>query len=211
MKVNEIFFSVQGESSYAGRACAFVRLTGCNLRCSYCDTIHAYEEGEEKTIEQVVDAVAAYPTKLVEVTGGEPLLQAETPALVEALANRGYNVLIETNGSVSIEGLDHRASAIMDLKCPGSGMSEQMLWDNLDLLRPHDEIKFVLTDRTDYEWAAEIVEKHRLDEKHAVHMASAYGMLEPKLLAAWILEDGRDVRLQLQLHKYIWPGVERGV
>jgi 7-carboxy-7-deazaguanine synthase len=211
VKVNEIFFSVQGESSYAGRACAFVRLTGCNLRCSYCDTQHAYEEGEEKTVEQVLDAVAAYPTKLVEVTGGEPLLQAETPALVETLADRGYGVLIETNGSVSIEGMDHRASAIMDLKCPGSGMSEQMLWDNIDLLRPHDEVKFVLMDRTDYEWAVDVVEKHRLDEKHAVHMAPAYGVLEPRLLAAWILEDDRDVRLQLQLHKYIWPGVERGV
>lgn len=211
MKVNEIFFSIQGESTYAGRACAFVRLTGCNLRCSYCDTRHAYEEGEERTIEQVVDAVAAYPTRLVEVTGGEPLLQAETPALVEALANRGYEVLIETNGSMSLKGMDHRVSAIMDIKCPGSGMSGRMLWDNIDLLRPHDEVKFVLTDRTDYEWAVEIDEEHRLHERLVVHMAPAYGVLEPKLLAEWILEDGRNVRLQLQLHKYIWPGVERGV
>ena len=211
MKVNEIFFSIQGESTYAGLPCAFVRLTGCNLRCSYCDTTHAYDEGEEKTLDVVVEALTAHPTKLVEVTGGEPLLQPETPALLTALADRGKSVLIETNGSVSLEGIDPRATAIMDVKCPGSGMSDRVMWDNIDLLKPRDEVKFVLTDRTDYEWALEVIERYRLSGKHKVHLSPAFGVLEPRRLASWILEDGLDARLQLQLHKYIWPDVERGV
>lgn len=211
MKVNEIFFSIQGESTYAGLPCAFVRLTGCNLRCSYCDTTHAYDEGDEKTLDVVVEALTAYPTKLVEVTGGEPLLQPETPALLSALADRGKSVLIETNGSVSLEGIDPRVTAIMDVKCPGSGMSGRVMWENIGLLQPRDEVKFVLTDRTDYEWALEVIEKYRLSEKHKVHLSPAFGVLEPKRLAGWILEDGLDARLQLQLHKYIWPDIERGV
>lgn len=211
MKVNEIFFSIQGESTYAGLPCAFVRLAGCNLRCSYCDTTHAYDEGDEKTLDVVVEALTAYPTKLVEVTGGEPLLQPETPALLTALADRGKSVLIETNGSVSLEGIDPRVTAIMDVKCPGSGMSGRVMWENIGLLQPRDEVKFVLTDRTDYEWALEVIEKYRLSEKHKVHLSPAFGVLEPKRLASWILEDGLDARLQLQLHKYIWPDIERGV
>ncbi len=211
MKVNEIFHSIQGESSYAGLACAFVRLTGCNLRCSYCDTKHAYEEGEERTIEQVLEAVERFPTKLVEVTGGEPLLQDETPALVTALADRSRKVLIETNGSVPLAGIDDRATVIMDLKCPGSGMSERMLWENLERVRPHDEIKFVLTDRADYDWALDVVKTYGLPGRHIVHMSPAHTVLEPQRLASWILEDGLGVRLELQLHKYIWPRVERGV
>jgi len=211
VKINEIFFSIQGESSYAGLPCAFVRLTGCNLRCTYCDTRHAYEEGEERTIEQVIEAAEGFPTGLIEITGGEPLLQEETLSLVAALAERTRKVLIETNGSVSLRGIDARATAIMDIKCPGSGMSGRMLWDNLDRLRSHDEIKFVLTDRADYDWATGIIRKHRLLERHIVHMSPAYGIMEPRRLASWILEDGLGVRLQLQLHKYIWPGVERGV
>jgi 7-carboxy-7-deazaguanine synthase len=221
MKINEIFFSIQGESSYAGLPCVFIRLTGCNLRCSYCDTTHAYEEGEEKTIEQVIDAIARFPANLVEITGGEPLLQNETPALISTLAEREYRVLLETNGSLPLRDIHETATAIMDIKCPGSGMSGEVLWDNLGLLRAHDEIKFVLTDRTDFEWASEIIEQHRLQEKHLVHISPAYGVLEPGQLAAWMLDsrliassasdDPGNVRLQLQLHKYIWPGVERGV
>ena len=211
MKVNEIFYSIQGESTYAGLPCAFVRLTGCNLRCGYCDTTHAYDEGEERTLDQTLEAVAAYPTRLIEVTGGEPLLQSETPALVTALTEKGYNVLIETNGSVSLDGLDPRATVIMDIKCPGSGMSDRVLWDNIDLLKPRDEVKFVLTDRVDYDWAAEVVKKYGLTGKHKVHLSPAVGALEPKRLAGWMLEDGIEARLQLQLHKRIWPGVERGV
>ncbi|UCD56289.1 MAG: radical SAM protein [Candidatus Hydrogenedentota bacterium] len=216
MKVNEIFFSIQGESTYAGLPCAFVRLTGCNLRCSYCDTTHAYDEGEEQTVDQVLDTVARFPTGLVEITGGEPLLQPETPSLVAALADRGYEVLIETNGTVSLDGIDGRARTIMDIKCPGSGMSGHVLWGNLNLLRSHDEIKFVLTDRIDYEWAFDIVEKYRLHEKHVVHLSPAFGVLEPHQLASWMLASPRpegrlNMRLQLQIHKYIWPRVERGV
>ncbi len=216
MKINEIFFSIQGESTYAGLPCAFVRLTGCNLRCSYCDTRYAYEEGEEQTPEQVIDAVTRFPTGLVEITGGEPLLQPETLALVTALADRRYKVLLETNGSVSLQGIDARATTIMDIKCPGSGMSEHMLWDNLGLLRPRDEVKFVLIDRADYDWAVEIMEEHRLYEKHTVHLSPAFGVLEPSELASWMLaspapNDVSNVRLHLQLHKYIWPRVERGV
>jgi 7-carboxy-7-deazaguanine synthase len=211
VKINEIFFSIQGESSYAGLPCAFVRLTGCNLRCGYCDTKHAYEEGREQATEQVIEAVSRFPTKLVEVTGGEPLLQEETLSLVTAFTERGYKVLIETNGTVSLQGIDARATVVMDIKCPGSGMSGHMLWDNVDLLRPHDEVKFVLTDRDDYDWASGIIEERKLVGKHIVHLASAYSVLDPRLLASWILEDGLDARLQLQLHKYVWPNVERGV
>jgi 7-carboxy-7-deazaguanine synthase len=211
LKVNEIFFSIQGESSYAGFPCAFVRLAGCNLRCSYCDTAYAYEQGEEKTTGSVAEALTRFPARLVEITGGEPLLQSETKPLITALADSGRVVLIETNGSLSLEGIDARATVIMDIKCPGSGMSERMLWDNVALLRPRDEIKFVLTDRADYEWALGIVRSRRLDEKHVVHLAPAFGILEPGSLAAWMLEDKVNVRLQLQLHKYIWPHVQRGV
>ncbi len=216
MKVNEIFFSIQGESSYAGFPCAFVRLTGCNLRCSYCDTQYAYDEGDERAIEHVITAVERMPTRLVEITGGEPLLQSETHSLVTTLADRGYKVLIETNGSIPIRGIDPRATVIMDIKCPGSGMSEHVLWDNLDVLTPKDEVKFVLTDRADYEWALDIIGKNRLVGKQAVHLSPAFGLLEPRQLASWMLESralkqNPNVRLQLQLHRYIWPSVERGV
>jgi len=216
LKVNEIFFSIQGESSYAGIPCAFVRLTGCNLRCSYCDTRYAYDEGDERTLEQVLDAVERLPAGLVEITGGEPLLQPETHSLAIALADRGYKVLIETNGSISVVGRDVRAKVIMDVKCPGSGMSGHILWENLEALAPGDEVKFVLTNRADYEWALEIMEKYRLRANKAVHLSPAFGLLEPRQLASWMLESPQlkhslNVRLQLQIHKYIWPSVERGV
>ncbi len=216
MKINELFVSIQGESSYAGLPCAFVRLTGCNLRCRYCDTQYAYDEGDERTIEDVMDAVKRMPAGLVEITGGEPLLQPEAHVLVATLADSGYKVLIETNGSAPIRGIDARATIIMDIKCPGSGMSEHMLWDNLDVLKAKDEIKFVLMDRADYEWALDIMGNYRLFGKHVVHVSPAFGFLEPRLLASWMLESPElkrnlNVRLQLQLHKYIWPSVERGV
>jgi 7-carboxy-7-deazaguanine synthase len=211
VKISEIFFSIQGESTRAGFPCAFVRLTGCNLRCSYCDTAYAYEDGDERTVEQVIEAVSGFPTTLVEITGGEPLLQEETRSLAAALVARGCAVLIETNGTVPVDGIDPGAVLIVDIKCPGSGMAEHVRWENLDLLRPHDEIKFVLTDRADYEWALGVVEKHRLHEKQAVLLSPAYGVLEPRQLAEWMLADGTPARLQLQLHRYIWPDVERGV
>ncbi len=211
MKVNEIFFSIQGESSYAGLPCAFVRLAGCNLRCTYCDTAYAYEHGDELTIGQVVEAVFRFPAKLAEITGGEPLLQTQARSLVTALANGGWVVLIETNGSLSLEGIDERAIIVMDIKCPGSGMSERMLWDNIRLLKQRDEVKFVLTDRDDYEWAVGVIKSKRLNERHKVHLSAAFGILEPSRLAGWMLEDALDVRLQLQIHKYIWPHARRCV
>jgi 7-carboxy-7-deazaguanine synthase len=216
LKIHEIFFSIQGESTYAGLPCAFVRLSGCNLRCSYCDTRHAYEEGDELSMGRIIEEVARYPTGLVEITGGEPLLQPEVTSLITALADRHYKVLLETNGSLSLAGIDERATTIMDIKCPGSGMSDRMLWDNLDALRSHDEIKFVLTDRIDFDWALEIMGEYRLPVKYVVHLSPAFGILEPGRLASWMLqsrtrEGGSNARLQMQLHKYIWPGVERGV
>ena len=152
----------------------------------------------------------------MEITGGEPLLQADTPALITAFADGGYKVLVETNGSVPLRGIDERAIAIMDIKCPGSGMSEHVLWDNIDLLRPRDEIKFVLTDRDDYDWSLDVIERYRLNEKHVVHLSPAFGILEPDRLASWMLEskmpgDGLNVRFHLQFHKYIWPHVGKGV
>ncbi|GAB4339363.1 MAG: radical SAM protein [Candidatus Abyssubacteria bacterium] len=214
LKVNEIFFSIQGESSFAGYPCAFVRLSECNLRCSYCDTAHAFHEGRPLPLQEVIASVLRYPAGLVEITGGEPLLQADTLTLVAILGDRGKKVLIETNGSVSIEGVDARATIIMDIKTPGSGMSDHMRWSNLHLLRRHDEIKLVLTDRADFEWALGVVRKHDLHQKHVVHLAPAFGILEPHRLASWMLECPdlpTGVRLQLQLHRYIWPHVERGV
>lgn len=215
--INELFHSIQGEATYAGLPCVFVRLTGCNLRCSYCDTTYAYEGGQSRTIEEVVSQVKAFPARLAEITGGEPLLQTETRELVQALADGGWKVLLETNGAVPIDAVDPRATIIMDIKCPGSGMSDRVLWENLSVLKPLDEVKFVLTDRTDYEWALEVIDTYRLAEKHTVHLSPAFGVLDPSRLAAWMLEpqavrnpDPR-VRLQLQLHKYIWPHAERGV
>jgi 7-carboxy-7-deazaguanine synthase len=214
LKINEIFFSIQGESTRAGFPCAFVRMTGCNLRCAYCDTTYAYEDGREMSVEEILRAVARFPVNLLEITGGEPLLQAETPQLITKLADSGQTVLVETNGSISLEGLDERAVVVMDIKCPGSGMSEQVRWENIPLLKSQDEVKFVLTDRDDYEWALDVVERYRLNEEHAVHLSPAYGKLDPQLLASWMLESPRpqsNIRMQLQLHKYIWPHVERGV
>ena len=216
MKIHEIFYSIQGESTYSGLPCVFVRLSGCNLRCSYCDTRHAYEDGDELSEGRIIEEVARYPTGLVEITGGEPLLQPEVTSLITALADRRYKVLIETNGSLSLAGVDERATIIMDIKCPGSGMSGKMRWENLGALRSHDEIKFVLTDRADYDWALGVVGEHRLAGKYVVHLSPAFGILEPERLASWMLQSGTaggglNARLHLQLHRYIWPAVERGV
>jgi 7-carboxy-7-deazaguanine synthase len=204
MKLNEILYSIQGESHYAGRPCTLVRLSGCNLRCSYCDTQYAYDEGEEKTIETIVSAVESLRCRLVEVTGGEPLLQEECPDLVQAFLDKGYTVLVETNGSLDIRRLPAQAICIMDLKCPSSGMSERMHLGNLDSLREKDEVKFVIQDYKDYAWATRILEQfpHRLWK---VSFSPIHGVLSLERLASWILDDRMDVRLQPQLHKYIWP------
>lgn len=210
LEISEIFPSLQGESTYAGRPCVFVRLAGCNLHCSYCDTPYAREGGEPLSLETVVARAAGYRCRLVEITGGEPLLQEETPSLVSALLDRELEVLVETNGSLDISLLDPRAVRVMDLKCPSSGETGKMRWENLVQLTPRDEVKFVIAGREDYLWAKEVVEE-RLPAGPAVLFSPAAGLLAPDVLAGWILGDGLEVRLQLQLQKIIWPDRDRGV
>ncbi|MDD4890737.1 MAG: radical SAM protein [Phycisphaerae bacterium] len=209
--VSEIFFSIQGESTYAGRPCVFVRLAGCNLGCAWCDTGYARDGGEAMTVEQVVDRMLAFGCPLVEVTGGEPLLQPAALPLMRMLADRGLTVLLETNGTCDISGVDPRVVRIVDIKCPGSGESDQVLWSNIAALTARDEVKFVLTNRPDYEWAREAVATHRLADRCQVLFGPVLGNLAPADLAGWILADRLPVRLQVQLHKVIWPGAERGV
>ncbi len=210
LRVSEIFHSIQGESTYAGLPCVFVRLAGCNLNCAYCDTRYARQGGEALSRKTIVSRAEAYPGRLIEITGGEPLLQEETPTLVADLADRGWEVLVETNGSRDISVLDPRAVRIMDLKCPASGESGKTRWENLELLTRRDEVKFVISGREDYLWAKGVVAE-RLPPGPGVLFSPAAGRLDPAELAGWILEDGLAVRLQLQLQKNIWPGVERGV
>ena len=214
LKVNEIFYSIQGESRYAGLPCIFIRLAGCNLRCAYCDTQYAYEEGNELSVQRIVQSVACFPTRLVEITGGEPLLQAHTPQLLSRFADAGFTVLLETNGTLSLEPVDERVIRIMDIKCPDSGMSEHMLWDNIERLRSADEVKLVISSRGDYDWALGVVEKYELDQRCSISLSPAQNVLEARKLAEWMLEDAPatgKARLQLQIHKYIWPERERGV
>jgi len=209
--VNEIFFSIQGESSYVGRPCAFVRLTYCNLRCSYCDTEYAFEEGQEMSLEQVIHRVDQFPTDLVEITGGEPLLQEPVHALVRCLLDGGKKVLIETGGSLDIRNIDARAILIYDIKCPDSKMAARNRWENLPHLKPQDEVKFVLGSRRDYEWAKEKIQELDLDSRHTVLFSPVWNQLEPRQLAEWVLEDGLQVLLQVQLHKFLWGEKARGV
>jgi 7-carboxy-7-deazaguanine synthase len=210
--VNEIFYSIQGESTHAGRPCVFVRLTGCNLRCDWCDTEYAFNEGRRMTVAEVGAQVEAHRCPLVEITGGEPLLQDAVHPLMLAMLERGLSVMIETSGASDVSRIDPRVIKIMDLKCPGSGECEKNLWSNLDYLSQRDEVKFVIADRADYEWAREVVRSRALAERvNAILFSCAFGRLEPARLAAWILEDRMPVRLQLQIHKHIWPPDARGV
>ena len=211
MKVCEIFKSIQGESTYAGLPCIFVRLTGCNLRCSYYDTTYAYDEGSEMTTRKIIESVRDCGLNLVEITGGEPLLQPDVLPLISQLLDSGVKVLVETNGSVDIGDVDKRAAIIMDVKTPGSGMSDRLLMANFDLLKRIDEVKFVITDRSDYEWAGELVRQHRLSDKCSVLFSPAYRRLESADLSGWIIDDNLPVRLNLQLHKYIYSPYQRGV
>jgi 7-carboxy-7-deazaguanine synthase len=211
MKICEIFTSVQGESSSAGLPCTFVRLTGCNLRCTYCDTTYAYEEGEELSLDEITGRVRSAGVSVVEVTGGEPLLAEGAKELITGILDLGLRVLVETNGSVSIRGVDPRAVLIMDVKTPGSGECGSTDLANMEILKPKDEVKFVLTDRKDYEWAREFVAAHGLTERCTVLFSPAFGLLKPQELSGWILMDRLDVRLNLQLHKYIFGPDERGV
>ncbi len=213
LRVNEIFYSIQGESSYAGRPCVFIRLTGCNLRCSYCDTPYAYEGGGILEIKHIFEQIAPLQCRLVEITGGEPLIQEETSTLIEGLLEDGYEVLLETNGTRDISRVDSRCVKIVDFKCPSSGMRDHMDMENLDRLSARDEIKFVLETREDYEYAREIL---GLLESRSRKIASAnfspvFGRLKPETLAEWILADHLACRLHLQLHKYIWGPEARGV
>lgn len=211
MRITEIFHSIQGESSYAGQPCVFVRLTGCPLRCSWCDSEYTFSGGTEMTLDEVLDRVRGYRCRLVEITGGEPLHQPKAFLLVERLCSEGYEVLIETSGAIDIAPVDKRAHVILDVKCPGSGMAERMHWDNLNRLTEKDEVKFVIKDREDYEWASSIVTKYGLEKRCAVLFGPVFGELEPRRLAEWILADQLPVRFQVQLHKYIWDPDMRGV
>ena len=212
--VNEIYRTLQGEGSCAGRCCAVVRLTGCNLRCAWCDTTYAYEEGREMSIAEVLAEVDRLAAALVLVTGGEPLLQPAAPVLLEALCDRDHTVVLETNGSQDLAGVDGRVLSCVDVKCPGSGQAGSFLESNLGRLGAGDEVKFVLVDRADYDYAAGFIREHRLAERAGVILTAAFGKLAPAELAGWMLADaglpGR-VRLGLQLHKILWPDAERGV
>ena len=212
LKVNEIFYSIQGESTFSGRPCVFIRLSGCNLRCSYCDTKYAYNEGSYMDLDEIISLVLSYKCRLVEVTGGEPLIQEHTPKLISRLIDAGLKVLLETNGSKDISLVDKRCIRIVDIKCPFSGEVEKNDFNNLKRLTPEDEIKFVIADRKDYDFAKNVLKNWDIVpfKPNPVHFSPVYGILDPKVLSEWILEDGLDVRLNLQIHKYIW-GDKRGV
>ena len=211
LSVSEVFRSIQGEASRAGLPCAFVRLAGCNLRCTWCDTQYAWSGGREMTVEEVLAEVARLRCPRVEVTGGEPLIQPAAGELLRRLCAAGYETLLETNGSQDIGGLDPRVVRIVDFKCPSSGQTHANRWANVRHLAGRDEVKFVLADRADYEFAHAMMIEHGLRAKCAVVLSPAHGLLDPADLAEWILADGLDVRLGLQLHKLIWPDRERGV
>jgi 7-carboxy-7-deazaguanine synthase len=211
LRVNETFFSIQGEGTRAGLPCVFVRLTGCPLRCVYCDTAYAFHEGAVREEEDVIAEIARHPCRLVEVTGGEPLSQPAAFPFITRLLDAGWQVLVETSGHVPLDRLDRRAVAIMDVKTPGSGEGHRMEWRNLELLKPTDEAKFVIGSRADYEWSRDLVRDKRLAERCPVLFSPVHDGLAPGELARWVLDDGLGVRVQVQLHKYLWPGVERGV
>jgi 7-carboxy-7-deazaguanine synthase len=211
LRINEIFHSIQGESSFAGRPCVFVRLTGCQMRCVWCDTEYAFHEGAWRSVAEVVAEVAAFGCRLVEVTGGEPLLQPAVQPLMTALCDAGYEVLLETGGGLDISTVDARVRRIIDVKCPGSGEAEHNRWQNLEHLRAGDEVKFVLADAADYAWAKAMVTRHGLADRCPVHFAPVWGRLDPERLSAWILADRLPVRLGLQLHKIVWGAAARGV
>jgi 7-carboxy-7-deazaguanine synthase len=212
LTVNEIYASIQGESTHAGLPCVFVRLTACDLRCSWCDTPYAFSGGRKMSVDDVVAAVDAHRVSLVEITGGEPLLQAEAPALMARLLERGRTVLLETGGHVPLDDVPDDVIAIVDVKCPGSGESSRMHWPNLDQLSARDEVKFVIKDRVDFDYASEVARRHDLAAKvAAVLFSPVHGVLPPAELARWILESGVPARLQIQAHKYIWGAEARGV
>jgi len=210
LKICEIFKSIQGESTYAGCICTFVRLTGCNLDCSYCDTRYAFTEGTMMSIEKILEIVDSYGVKLVELTGGEPLFQDKSATLCERLLQKGYTVLVETNGSLPIRLLPSGCIRIVDVKCPGSGSGESFLLENVDHLNTMDEVKFVISDKPDFVWACDFINRFQLHKKSTILFSPCIGRIEPAALASWIVDSDVPVRLGLQLHKFIW-GDKRGV
>ena len=212
LKINEIFHSIQGEGTSAGLPCVFIRLTYCNLRCTYCDTEYAFYDGKDLPILEVIDEVKKYDSKLVEITGGEPLVQMdECLSLMKQLCDEGFNVLIETGGSLAVKNIDPRVKIIMDLKCPSSGMGKKNLYENINYLKEVDEVKFVIGSREDYDWTKEIILKYSLATKCEILFSVVFGKLEPVQLVKWILEDKLKVRFQLQMHKFIWHPETKGV
>jgi 7-carboxy-7-deazaguanine synthase len=211
LKINEIYASIQGESSHTGLPCVFIRLTGCNLRCVWCDTAYAFHEGKSLTLEETLDKVKTYQFPLVEITGGEPLMQEEVYPLMESLLKKGYQVMLETGGSLPINKVPEKVIKILDIKCPGSGEEKKNHLENLKYLSPHDEIKFVLLDRADYEWSRDLVKKYDLAHSAKILFSPVYDKLNLKDLSQWILDDRLPVRLQTQLHKVIWSKDAIGV
>ena len=217
LRVTEIFHSIQGESTWAGLPCAFVRLTGCPLRCVWCDTQYSFHGGEKLSLEVILRRVEEMGSKLVEITGGEPLVHPNAFVLARELLDRGFTVLVETSGALDMSPLDPRAHKIMDLKCPGSGEVGKNLWSNLEHLSERDEVKFVVKDRADYEWTRDVIRGRGLDDRvrvgtlGALLISPVWGEIDLQALASWILEDGLPVRFQMQLHKLIWDPLERGV
>jgi 7-carboxy-7-deazaguanine synthase len=210
IKINEIFYSIQGESSYAGFPCVFIRLTYCNLRCTYCDTEYAFYEGKDLTIDEIINEVDKFNCNLVEITGGEPLIQKNVHGLIQELFNHNYEVLIETGGHLDIAELDKRVKIILDIKCPSSGESEKVLWSNLHNLNSGTEVKFVIGDKADFDWALSKIEQYNINQ-NKILFSPVFGELENKELAKWILDSNLAVRMQLQMHKYIWHPEKKGV
>jgi 7-carboxy-7-deazaguanine synthase len=212
LNVFEIYASIQGESTHVGRPCAFIRLAACDLRCVWCDTPYAFTGGRKMGVDEVIDAIAPLGCHLVEITGGEPLLQPEAPRLMSSLLDRGYTVLLETGGHVPLDDVPDDVVVIVDVKCPGSGEAGRMHWPNLDELSAHDEVKFVITDRADFDYACEVVRRHDLAARTAAVLFSpVHGVLALDELARWMLEAHAPARLQIQVHKYIWNKDARGV
>ncbi len=211
LKITEIYSSVQGESSYTGLPCVFVRLSGCPLRCRWCDTVYSFKDGDAQSIEEIINKIDSFKIGLVELTGGEPLAQEGSFGLIDRLISRGFKVLIETGGSEPIERVNPAAHVIMDIKCPASGMSDKNLWSNIDVLKPSDEIKFVVADRQDFDWAIQICRENRLEDKCNLLFSPAWGHCKPDELVRWLLDDGIKARLNLQIHKYIWGPRAKGV
>jgi 7-carboxy-7-deazaguanine synthase len=211
IKINEIFYSIQGESSYAGLPCIFVRLTYCNIRCSYCDTEYAFYEGKDFTVEQIFSEIEKYKCKLVEITGGEPLFQKESLTLMEMLCDKNYEVMLETGGSLSIENVDKRVKIILDFKCPSSKMEKKNYYENVNFLKPIDEVKFVIGDYEDFLWSKNLIEKFELNKKCEILFSPVFGKIEYRQLVEWILNENLNVRFQIQQHKHIWEPNKRGV